>query len=229
MSATVSSIRRLSNTLYTITETWVTGRLIRDTTCPFEQARIKMLFDYLYFYSLILTPILLAVIYQQDWVNTLVTVSFISIFVLCAALMASGVSLAITGTVAALNTLVIPMLSSFANDLDLSPIYAIPWMMACLLGYFVVNLRATLGLGVILLTYLGLVAFIKVNHIAVLLPATYSAMDKYLATPFLMAGYMIVCLRVWGVYYLNITRLEQKARLEQQQQFTALINQQLTK
>ncbi len=42
----------------------------------------------------------------------------ISIFVLCAAMMASGVNLAIAGTVAALNTLVIPMLSSFANDLD---------------------------------------------------------------------------------------------------------------
>ncbi len=40
---------------------------------------------------------------------------------------------------------------------------------------------------------------------------------------------MIVCLRVWGVYYLNITRMEQKARLEQQQRFTAFINQQLTK
>jgi hypothetical protein len=40
---------------------------------------------------------------------------------------------------------------------------------------------------------------------------------------------MVVCLRVWGVYYLNITRLEQKTRLEQQQQFTAMINQKLTK
>lgn len=188
-----------------------------------------MLFDYLFFYSLVLTPIVLAVIYQRDWTNTLVTVSFVSIFVLCAALMAAGVNLAITGTIASLNTLVIPMVSSFANDLDVSPIYAIPWMMACLLGYFVINLRAALGLSTVLLAYLGLVAVIKVNNIPVLLPSTYSAMDKYLVTPFLMAGYMIVCLRVWGVYYLNITKMEQKARLEQQQQFTAMINQKLTK
>jgi hypothetical protein len=229
MSATISSIRRLSNTLYSIAETWVTGRLIRNTSCPYEQARIKMLFDYLFFYSLVLLPILGAVVYQHDWPNTLVTVSFISIFVLCAALMASGVSLAIAGTVAALNTLVIPMLSSFTNDLDVSPIYAIPWMMACLLGFFVINLRAALGLSSMLFLYLGLVALIKINHIPVLLPPTYSAMDKYVATPFLMAGYMVVCLRVWGVYYLNITRLEQKTRLEQQQQFTAMINQKLTK
>lgn len=229
MPATVSSIRRLSNTLYGQAETWVTGRLIRNTACPYEHARIKMLFDYLFFYSLVLTPILLAVAYQRDWANVLLTFSFVSIFVLCAALMASGVNVAIAGTVAALNTLLIPMLSSFANDLDVSPIYAIPWMMACLLGYFVVNLRAALGLSAILLAYLCLVAVMKINNIAVLLPSTYSALDKYLATPFLMAGYMIVCLRVWGVYYLNITRMEQKARLEQQQRFTAFINQQLTK
>lgn len=229
MPASVNSLRRLANTLYGHAETWVTGRLIRNTTSPYEQARVKMLFDYLFFYSLVLTPIVLAVIYQRDWTNTLVTVSFVSIFVLCAALMAAGVNLAITGTIASLNTLVIPMVSSFANDLDVSPIYAIPWMMACLLGYFVINLRAALGLSTVLLAYLGLVAVIKVNNIPVLLPSTYSAMDKYLVTPFLMAGYMIVCLRVWGVYYLNITKMEQKARLEQQQQFTAMINQKLTK
>ncbi len=187
MPATVSSIRRLSDTLYGQAETWVTGKLIRNTACPYDQARIKMLFDYLFFYSLVLTPILLAVAYQRDWTNVLVTASFISIFVLCAALMASGVNLAIAGTVAALNTLLIPMFSSFANDMDVSPIYAIPWMMACLLGYFVVNLRAALGLSAILVAYLCLVAAIKINNIPVLLPSTYSAMDKYLATPFLMA------------------------------------------
>ena len=85
MPATVSSIRRLSNTLYGQAETWVTGRLIRNTACPYEHARIKMLFDYLFFYSLVLTPILLAVAYQRDWANVLLTFSFVSIFVLCAA------------------------------------------------------------------------------------------------------------------------------------------------
>lgn len=104
-----------------------------------------------------------------------------------------------------------------------------PWMMACMLGYFAVNLRTALSLGLLLFLYLGLVAYMKIHHLPVFLPPTYSALDKYLVTPFLMAGYLVVFLRVWGVYYRNITRLEQQQTLQKQQQFSALINQNLTK
>jgi hypothetical protein len=101
--------------------------------------------------------------------------------------------------------------------------------MSCLLGYFVVNLRTALALGTFLALYLALVAFMKIQNIPVLLPPTYTVTDKYLVMPFFMTAYLILCLRVWGVYYRNIARLEQQRALEEQQQFSALINQNLTK
>ena len=222
-------LKNFSIYIYRSTEKAVTGRLILRSTGAFEQARIKMLFDYLFFFSLTMLPMLFVLLYLKDYVNLAITASFVGIFIMCALAMSWGISIAATGTVTALNTLLIPMLSSFANDLDVSPIYAMPWMMACMLGYFAVNLRTALGLGALLFLYLGLVAYMKINHFAVFLPSSYSAPDRYVATPFLMAGYLIVFLRVWGVYYRNITRLEQKLTLEKQQQFSALINQNLTK
>lgn len=188
-----------------------------------------MLFDFLFFYTLTLLPLLVVLLYLHDYLNLGITAVFAGVFVLCAFLMSLGVSTAATGTIAALNTLLVPMISSFTNDLDVSPIYAMPWMMACMLGYFAVNLRTALSLGLLLFLYLGLVAYMKIHHLPVFLPPTYSALDKYLVTPFLMAGYLVVFLRVWGVYYRNITRLEQQQTLQKQQQFSALINQNLTK
>lgn len=222
-------LKNFSIFIYRSTEKAVTGKLILKSPDAFEHARIKMLFDFLFFYSLTLAPMLLILLYLQDYVNLAIAGGFAGVFVLCAFLMSLGVSTAVTGTLAALNTLLIPMLSSFTNDLDVSPIYAMPWMMACMLGYFAVNLRTALTMGIFLFLYLGLVAYIKINHLPVFLPPTYSALDKYMATPFLMVAYLIIFLRVWGVYYLNITRLEQKLTLEKQQQFSALINQNLTK
>ncbi|WP_119079323.1 hypothetical protein [Chitinophaga alhagiae] len=222
-------LKNLSIYLYKHTEEAVTAKLIRRHPCAFEQARIKMLFDFLFFYSLTLLPVLISLLYVHDYLNLAITGVFAGVFICCAFLMSLGAGIAVTGTIAALNTLLVPMVSSFTNDLDVSPIYAMPWMMACMLGYFAVNLRTALTLGVLLFLYLGLVAYMKIYNLPVFLPPTYSALDKYLVTPFLMAGYLIVFLRVWGVYYRNITRLEQQQTLQKQQQFSALINQNLTK
>ncbi|WP_343702262.1 hypothetical protein [Chitinophaga sp.] len=229
MSRANKILKNLSIYLYQHTEKTVTAKLIRRHACAFEQARIKMLFDFLFFYTLTLLPMLVTLLYLHDYLNLGITAVFAGVFVLCAFLMSLGVSTAVTGTVAALNTLLVPMISSFTNDLDVSPIYAMPWMMACMLGYFAVNLRTALSLGLLLFLYLGLVAYMKIHHLPVFLAPAYSSLDKYLVTPFLMAGYLVVFLRVWGVYYRNITRLEQQQTLQKQQQFSALINQNLTK
>lgn len=222
-------MRDFAGGIYRSTERAVTGKLIRKTSGPFDQARIKMLFDFLFSYCILLVPFFFVLMLRQDYTNLIIIGCYIAVFVSCALLMTYGASIAVTGTIAALNTLLVPMFSSFMNDLDLSPLYAIPWLMACLLGYFVVNLRTALTLGSMLFCYLAVVAFLKTRNIPIALPATYSALDKYLATPFLMAGYLIICLRVWGVYYRNISRLEQQRALEKQKQFSALINQNLTK
>lgn len=229
MLTTVRSLRVLASNLYGSAERTVTAKLIQNTSSSLEQARIKMLFDFIFFYCLLISPIFFTLIYVQDYTNLIVNGSFYAVFALCLFLMRSGVSVPVVGTIAALNTMIIPMLSSFANDMDVSPLYAIPWLMSCLLGYFVVNFRTALALGTILFLYLVLVAYMKIQNIPVLLPPTYSVTDKYLATPFYMTAYLILCFRVWGVYYRNIARLEQQRALEEQQQFSALINQNLTK
>lgn len=229
MIPVLKSIRKLANDLYGNTDLTVTGTLLSKTPDPLERARIKMLFDFIFFYSLLLTPVIFILMYGQDYTNLVIHTVFLATFVLCAFMMMMGVGTAVTGTLAALNTLVMPMLSSFTNDLDVSLLYAIPWMMACLLGYFVSGMRTAVALGVILFLYLGLVAFIKIRHIPVFLATSYSAPDKYVATPFIMAAYLLVCLRVWGHYYRNLARQEKLHTIEKQQQYSALVAQNLTK
>lgn len=229
MIPVLKGIRNLANDLYGNTELTVTGTLLSRTPDPLERARIKMLFDFIFFYCLLLVPVIMLLMYGQDYTNLAIHTGFLAIFLLCAGMMMAGNGTAVVGVVAALNTLVMPMFSSFTNDLDVSLLYAIPWMMACLLGYFVAGMRTAVALGVILFLYLGLVAFIKIRHIPVFLATSYSAPDKYMATPFIMAGYLLVCLRVWGHYYRNLARQEQLHTLEKQQQHSALVAQNLTK
>lgn len=229
MTPAIKRIQTFACTLYRNTESTVTGKLLSKTPDPFERARVKMLFDFIFFYSLLLLPVLFMLMYGQDYTNLVIHSAFLGVFVLCAGMMAAGTGTAITGTLAALNTLLMPMLSSFANDLDVSLLYAIPWMMACLLGYFVIGIRPALALGCAVFLYLGLVAFIKVNDIPVFLTAPYSRPDKYVATPFIMAGYLVISLRVWGYYYRNLARQEELQAREKQQQYSALVTQNLTK
>ena len=223
------SIGILASKLYGKTELTVTGTLLSRTPDPLERARIKMLFDFIFFYSLLLMPVIFILMYGQDYTNLAIHIVFLAIFVCCAGMMMAGTGTAVTGMVAALNTLLMPMLSSFTNDLDVSLLYAIPWMMACLLGYFVIGMRTALALGCTLFCYLGLVAFMKVQHIPVFLAGSYFSPDRYVATPFIMAGYLLICMRVWGYYYRNLAKQEELHTLEKQQQFSALVAQNLTK
>lgn len=229
MTSALNSIWSLAHKVYGRTELTVTGKLLSATSDPLERARIKMLFDFIFLYALLLLPLIFLTMYAQDYVNLVIQASFISIFFLCAGMMMAGICTSITGTLAAVNTLLMPMVSSYANDLDVSLMYAVPWMMACLLGYFVVGFRTAIALGITLVLYLGLLAVIKLHHVPVFLAPAYSAPVKYLAIPFIMAGYLLICLRVWGQYYRNLARLEEQYTRERQQEFSALVTQNLTK
>ncbi|WP_109698828.1 hypothetical protein [Chitinophaga deserti] len=229
MSANNSSISTLSSAIYNAVSEMVTGKLIRKSACAWEQARIRMVFDYIFTYTLLLIPIIAALIFLHDLPNLVITTAFAMIFVCCGILMSTGIPHPHIGILAALNTLLTPMACSFLNDMDISPIYAIPWLMACMLGYFAVSLRTSLSLMALLLLYLGIAAWMKLDQIRVNLPPTYSVKDRYLATPFLMLVYLVIILRVWGVYFRNIFRLEREQTLQKQQEFSSLINQNLIK
>lgn len=229
MSANKSSKPTLYTAIYNAVCGMVTGKLIRKSACAWEHARISMVFDYIFFYTLMLLPITAALVFLQDIPNLIITTSFLLAFLFCGWLMYSGAPYTMVGIMAALSTLLIPMACSFMNDMDLSPIYAIPWLMACMLGYFILPLRASLSIMAVLFAYLGVVAWMKLENFRVGFPPTYSALDRYIATPFLMLGYLLIILRVWGVYFRNIFRLEREQTLQKQQEFSALVNQNLIK
>lgn len=229
MSANNSSISTLSSAIYNAVCGMVTGKLIRKSSCAYEQARIRMVFEYIFSYSLMLAPIIASLIFLHDIPNLMITAALALAFVTCGGLMASGAPHTLAGAMAALSTLLIPMACSFINDMDISPIYAIPWLMACMLSYFAVNRSTSLSLTALLFLYLGLVAWMKLDNIHISIPPTYSPMDRYVATPFLMLGYLAIILRVWGVYFRNIFRLEREQTLQRQQEFSALVNQNLIK
>lgn len=229
MSANNSSISTLSSAIYNTVCGMVTGKLIRKSACVWEQARIRMIFDYIFFYSLLLLPIMVALIFLHDVPNLIITASFAVAFLFCGAIMSTGAPYTLAGAMASLSTLLIPMACSFLNDMDISPMYAIPWLMACMLAYFVLSLRASLTMMSILFLYLGLVAWLKLDDFRVGFPPTYTPRDRYIATPFLMMGYLLIILRVWGVYFRNIFRLEREQTLQKQQEFSALVNQNLIK
>ncbi|MGX5820554.1 hypothetical protein ACWKWU_20320 [Chitinophaga lutea] len=219
----------MSTYIYRHTQRTVTARLIRRAPCAFQQAKINMLFDYLFFKILFLAPWLFPLLYTHNYTNFTLTAFYTLLFLGLAALMASGVSLTVVAGATSFTSLTYPIFMSYANDMDISPIYTIPWVMACMLAYFAVGLRAAIATSILLFVYLGWVAYAKIHHIPGLLAPTYGDADKYLAMPFLMFGYMLVIIRVWGVYYRNIRLLEQRMTLQKQQQHAALISQNLTK
>lgn len=222
-------LKGFSHFIHQSTERTVTEPLLRKTDNPFERARIKMLFDFIFFYVILLTAIIFTCLYTRDLTNLFISIAHLATFGGCYLMMSRGISVQATGTIAALATLLFPALASFCNGLDISPLYAIPWLMSCLLGYFVVNVRTAIALGVLLCLYLCAVSYLKIHHIQVFLATGYSAPDQYAITPLIVAAYLGLCLRVWGFHSRNIERLEQEMALEKQQQFSALINQNLTK
>ncbi len=126
MSGNNSSISTLSSAIYNAVCGMVTGKLIRKSVCAWEQARIRMVFDYIFFYSLMLLPIIAALVFLHDIPNLIITSSFAAAFIFCGAVMSTGAPHSLVGALAALFTLLIPMACSFMNDMDISPFMLYP-------------------------------------------------------------------------------------------------------
>lgn len=215
--------------IYSGAEKAVIGQVQLHTADAYEQAKIKLLFDYIFFYLLVLIPILLLAIFTQNEVNLIVIPFFVTSLLLGFFLLKKGVSAQVTGALTSLNTLLMPMISSFFNNQDVSPKYAVIWILSILLCYITVNLITTLAWGLILCLYLTTVAYIKLNNIHVYITPGYSAAFQYVSNPLVVGLYILFLIRALGQYYRNIISLEKLRTLEKQKQHSSLLNQNLTK
>lgn len=215
--------------IYLNTEKAVIGKVLLHTENTYEQAKIKLVFDYAFFYMVLLLSFLVVNMVCRNTVNMIILPMIMLDLVLCLLLLKKGVKIKIVGMVATFSTLMLPMLSSFLNAQDLGPKYTLIWVISILVCYITVNLTSALIWSLILCSYLTVVAWIKMNSIMLFVSPGYSTAFQYLANPFTVGMYLLFFIRSLGQYYRNLIAMEQMRTAEKQKQHLSLINQHLTK
>ncbi|MBC9931893.1 hypothetical protein [Chitinophaga qingshengii] len=218
-----------TKSIYLSSEKAVIGNVLQRTEDTYEQAKLRLIFDYLFFYILLLCPVMFMAMISQNQVNMVLIPCMACILLGCLSLLRKGVAARVVGLVASASTLLIPMISSFFNNQDLSPRYAIIWVMSILLAYITVNLRTALTICATLCGYLCVVAYIKINGITTYVSSGYSSTFLLISNPVTVILYMLFLIRALGQYYRNIISMEQQRTMEKQKQHLSLINQNLTK
>ncbi|NSL91104.1 hypothetical protein [Chitinophaga solisilvae] len=218
-----------TRSIYRGSEKAVIGKVLIRTDDTYEQAKIRLIFDYIFFYLLLLIPIMLLAMISQNEVNMILIPFLAAMLLICLFLLKKGVAAGSVGMLTSFSTMVMPILSSFFNNQDLSPKYATIWMMSILLSYITANLRTALAFCLVLCSYLCLVAYIKTNNVQTYVTPGYSAAFQYVSNPVIVGLYMLFLIRALGRYYRNIISMEQQRTQEKQKQHLSLINQNLTK
>ncbi|HVI47365.1 MAG TPA: hypothetical protein VM802_20975 [Chitinophaga sp.] len=215
--------------IYHGTEQTVIGKVLLRTDDTYEQAKIRLIYDYIFFYIILLMAIMLLALISQNEVNMILVPFLTATLLMCLFLLKKRVPAAAVGLLTSFSTVIMPALSSFFNNQDLSPKYAIIWAMSILLCFITVNLRVALILCTLLCVYLSSVAYIKLNHIETYITPGYSDAFQYVSNPIIVGLYILFLLRALGQYYRNIISMEQQRTQEKQKQHLSLINQNLTK
>jgi hypothetical protein len=229
MPKRLTNTRILTGSIYHNAENAVIGKLLERTTNSYEQARLKLVFDYIFYFLLAMIPLLLWIFVSANDVNLILFPFFITVFLVCLFLLKKGVAVSTVGAITALNTLIIPMVSSFFNNMDTSPKYTVIWILSVLLCYLSANRLTTLAMGCILCLYLSAVAYMQINPIPIYVTTGYPPAFQYITTPIVMAIYLLFLARVLGRYYHNLIQLEQKKTIEKQKLHLSLVNQNLIK
>ncbi|RAJ88190.1 hypothetical protein CLV59_101957 [Chitinophaga dinghuensis] len=203
--------------------------VVNRTHDLYEQAKIKLLFDYIFFYCLSLLPVGLMALITVNEVNLTLIPFMMGMLFICLWLLRKGLSARIVGTLTSMTTLFMPLLSSFFNNQDVSPKYATIWMMSVLLCYITVNLTTSLIWSLVIILYLGAVAYIKLHGIEVYVASGFSRPFQFVSNPIVMSVYLLFMIRSMGMYYKNVMAMERRRTLQQQKQQLSLINQHLTK
>lgn len=215
--------------IYRGTEKAVIGNMLLYTENTYEQAKIKLIFDYAFFYIMLLLSFLFVNMLSRNTVNMIIIPMIILDLAVCLLLLRKGISARTIGLFASFSTLVLPMLSSFLNNQDIGPKYTLIWVMSILICYITVNLFTALFWSLILCAYLIIVAWIKIKSVIIFVTPGYSSASQYLANPFTVGMYLLFFIRALGQYYRNLISMEQMRTAEKQKQHLSLINQHLTK
>lgn len=220
-------IKSLTVKVYTTTENVVIGNALQSITDCREHCNYKLIFDYLFFHILLLVPKALIGLYNQNTTDLLLLPVFAVFLFAGMLLLKRGVHYKMVSIYATLSTMLIPMASSFFNNQDTSPKYAMVWLLSILFCYITTNLATTLLMGIILCGYLSLTGWINVHHPLVFV--TYSPEQSAITMPIMTGLYILFLIRVMGTHYNNIFRFEEEQSLKKQKQHSALLNQHLTK
>ena len=215
--------------IYLGTEKVVLKNVILHTENTYEQAKIKLIFDYAFFYIVLLLSFLFINTLSRNKINLLLIPLMITILVVSLLLLRKGVSSKAVGLYTSFFTLVVPMVSSFFNNQDLSPKYTLIWIMSILLCYITANLLMAVAWSAVLCGYMIAIAYIRLNNVHVYVSPGYSSVFQYLANPVIVGMYLLFLIRALGQYYRNIISMEQWRTEERQKQHLSLINQNLTK
>ncbi|WP_298739055.1 hypothetical protein [uncultured Chitinophaga sp.] len=220
----------LAGKLYHTAEKAVIGTALRKNQDSREHYNLKLVFDYVLFNTLLVLPEIFYSLYYQNTIQLLIYPFFVAISLLCMWMLKRRVSARWAGTLAALNVMVISMLSSFLNNQDISLMYAMTWILGILFCYLTTNLATTLVLSSLLCGYLVLTAYIKSQGIVLFSAAGYSALNVFDVAPVFTAfTILFIVIRVLGRHYNNIMIVEGRRTLQRQRQHSALIRQNLTK
>lgn len=225
----MKGIRLLAVSIYRAAESAAIGSFLRKAADTRELSRIKMLFDFIFFHLLLLTPLTFVLLIYQDYFHLAIGAASATIFLLCFALLNNTKRYRTAATIAVLNPMLLSMASSLFNQQDTSPMYAMIWVLSILLALFTIHLRAAMWLAGILCAYLAVVAFIQVYNVPVYVLPEFSKNRSAAFNPLLTACYVLLMVRVLGHHYRNVVTLEKLQGLEKQKQFSGLINQNLTK
>ena len=224
-----NSIRSLAGKIYITTENAVIGNALQVITSTRDQCKLKLIFDYLFFHILLLVPRILIALYYQNSTDLLLLSVYILILPTGMYLLKNGRSPKMVSIFIAVVTLILPMISSFFNDQDISPRFTMVWLLSLLFCYITTNRTTTLILGTIICIYLGLVAWMKTHHIIIPVSAGYIPEQQSLFLPITTGLYILFLMRVFGKHYKNIYIFEHELTIQKQKQHSSLLNQHLTK
>ncbi|SHL18964.1 hypothetical protein SAMN05444266_102370 [Chitinophaga jiangningensis] len=215
--------------IYQRAERAALGNIVNRSTDLYEHAKAKLIFDYAFYYTMALIPVTVLAIVTSNEVNLIVIPFLVGMLFICLVLLRNGVSAKVVGALTSLTTLVMPILSSFFNNQDISPKYATIWIVSILFCYITANLLTAVLWSTIIVAYLALVAYIKLNGISLYVSSGFSNSYLYISNPIVITVYLLFIIRSMGMYYQNVISMERKRTQQQQKQQLSLIHQHLTK
>lgn len=222
-------IRSLTVKVYSAAENAVIGNALQSITDCREHCKYKLIFDYLFFNILLLIPESLISLYNQNTTDLLLLPVFVVCLLSGMLLLKNGVSNKTVSILVTLSTLIIPMASSFLNNQETSPPYAMMWLLSILFCFITTNLVTTLLMGALLSGYICLATWAKAHHLAIFVFPGHVPEGSTFTTPLMSALFILFLIRVLGAHYRNIFIFEEELTLQKQKQHSSLLNQHLTK